>query len=44
VETISKTFTIKVERNPFVQFLDDIVLPRYFIKGQTYQLPELFAY
>lgn len=44
VQTETETYEIEVAENPTPVIIDDVVLPRYFIKGQTYRLPDLSAY
>ena len=48
VDMLGKTATVEyeleVEVNDVPVFLDDVVLPRYFLVGYDYTLPNLYAY
>ncbi len=44
METKSESYVINVEGNARPYIADDVVLPRYVIKGATYQLPSLSGY
>lgn len=43
-QSVSKTYTIAVTANDEPVFIDEVVTPRYFMNGYTYQLPTLQAY
>lgn len=43
-KTATYVYELTVEANEDPVFLDDVVLPRYFLAGYNYQLPALSAY
>ena len=43
-KTETYTYTVEIEGNDNPVFLDDVILPRYFVAGYNYTLPELCAY
>lgn len=43
-KTATYEYELEVEVNDEPVFLDDVVLPRYFLSGYNYTLPNLYAY